>query len=226
MIPVTICVLARFNEVFAKFADTVTRFEPATSKILVRDGYDVAISGLDSTWQVIQGPEQFSMAGNGNLALRAAPANSDILYCGDDVRFRSPDATAILQAQAYADPTIGILSPQIIGRGSTPQVRPKHNLVSVPALEMWFPCVYLKREMIDKVGYLDEAFKGFGSDDYDYCLRVMKAGYRLAVTMYVQVEHEASPDGGPTTFTKKIGAEEWRRQQKSAYSTLRAKHGL
>jgi GT2 family glycosyltransferase len=194
-------------------------------KVLVRDGDEVFTNHLDSSWTVIQGPEKFSMAGNGNLALRGAPPYSDILYCGDDVRFLTADTTKVLQEQAYSDSTIGILTPRIIGRGSAPQISPRRNLDTVKPLDMWFPCVFLKRELIDKIGYLDEDFNEFGSDDYDYCLRTVKAGYRLAVTTQVSVEHEAAPNGGPTTFMKKLGSAEWQRQQRMAFRKLRAKHG-
>jgi hypothetical protein len=223
MKPVTICVLAKYNEVFTGFLKTSTLYEPSTPKILVRDGHDVP---SPEGWQVIQGPEKFSMAGNGNLALKAAPADSDILYCGDDIRLLAQNTTGILQQQAYIDPAIGILTPRIIGRGSEPQMRPVCNLATVPPIEMWFPCIYIKRELIEKIGYLDEEFNEFGSDDFDYCLRTVKAGYRLAVTDQIAVEHESASDGGPTTFTKKLGAAEWRRQQIVAREKLRRKHRL
>jgi GT2 family glycosyltransferase len=128
--------------------------------------------------------------------------------------------------QAHSDPSIGILSPQIFGRGSRTQVSPTGNLVTVDPIDMWFPCVYFKREMLDDVGYLDEQFNEFGSDDYDLCLRAVRNGWRLAVTNQVQVIHESSPDGGPTTFAKKLGEAEWQRQQKLAFQKVRAKHRL
>ncbi len=222
MNPVTIVVLSKYNEVFIPFWETVSRTEPTTKKVLVRDGDEVFTNHLNDSWTVIQGPEKFSMAGNGNLALKGAPSNSDILYCGDDVRFRQVDTTKILQEQAYSDPIIGILTPRIIGRGSPQQIDPRHNLMTVKPIEMWFPCVFLKRELIDKIGYLDEEFNEFGSDDYDYCLRTVEAGYRLAVTTQVSVEHEAAPNGGPTTFSR--AGDGWKRQQQAAYQKLQKKH--
>ena len=222
MNPVTLVVLSKYNEVFTPFWETVSKFEPLTPKILVRDGDAVFTNHLDSSWTVIQGPEKFSMAGNGNLGLRSVPSNCDTIYCGDDVRFCQVDTTKILQEQAYSDPTIGILTPRIIGRGSPQQIDPRHNLMTVKPIEMWFPCVFLKRELIDKIGYLDETFNEFGSDDLDYCLRTVKAGYRLAVTTQVSVEHEAAPNGGPTTFSR--AGDGWKTQQRAAYLKLQKKH--
>jgi hypothetical protein len=225
MNPVTICVLSKYNEIFTPFWETVSRLEPSTMKVIVRDGTEVVTDHLDSSWTVIQGPEKFSMAGNGNLALRGAPPYSDILYCGDDVRFLTADTTKFLQEQAYSDSTIGILTPRIIGRGSAPQISPRRNLDTVKPLDMWFPCVFLKRQVLDTVGYLDEQFSEFGSDDYDYSLRVVKAGYRLAVTTAVSVQHEAGLDGGPTTFSRSISPATRIVQQRMAFRKLRQKHG-
>jgi len=130
-----------------------------------------------------------------------------------------------LQEQAYSDSTIGILTPRIIGRGSAPQISPRRNLDTVKPLDMWFPCVFLKRQVLDTVGYLDEQFSEFGSDDYDYSLRVVKAGYRLAVTTAVSVQHEAGLDGGPTTFSRSISPATRIVQQRMAFRKLRQKHG-
>src|ERR1700675_207853 len=217
---VTICVLAKYPSVFKGFFDTATRFEENTPKVLVRDGNEIP---SPSGWTVIQGPEKFSMAGNGNLARKAAPLDSDVLYCGDDVRFLEPDTTKLLQEQAYQDDHIGILTPRIIGRGSNAQVNPRYNLETVQPIEMWFPCVYIKREVFNRIGYLDDSFNEFGSDDLDYCLRTVKSGLRLAVTTQVAVRHEHAPNGGPTTFTMKLGAAEWQRQQRLAYEKLQKK---
>jgi GT2 family glycosyltransferase len=221
---VSICVLGKYPEVFEKFLWSVCKYEPDTPKVFVRDGHDIEFQA-NTSWEVIQGHEPFSMAGNGNLALKAAPKHTDVLYCGDDIRFTA-HTTAVMYDQAHSDPSIGILSPQIFGRGSRAQVSPTGNLVTVDPIDMWFPCVYFKREMLDDVGYLDEQFNEFGSDDYDLCLRAVRNGWRLAVTNQVQVIHESSPDGGPTTFAKKLGEAEWQRQQKLAFQKVRAKHRL
>ena len=52
-----------------------------------------------------------------------------------------------------------------------------------------FYCVVIKREVIDKIGYLDEIFNPGSSEDIDYCHRAENAGFKL-----VQVDHlEPSP---------------------------------
>src|ERR1700740_2609081 len=112
--PVTIVVLAKYKEVFQPFYDSVQRFAVGIPVVLVRDGDEVP---TPTGWTIIQGPEKFSMGGNGNLGLKAVPPDHDILYCGDDVRFLVEDTVNKIQSDAYTDEKIGILSPRIIGRG-------------------------------------------------------------------------------------------------------------
>src|SRR5271157_933337 len=219
---VTIVVLAKYDDIFQKFVESVAKYEPTRPKILVKDGNEILEP--EGNWQIIQGAEKFSMAGNGNLGLKAVPADHDVLYVGDDVRFTEEKTIERLQTIAYSKPNIGILSPKLIGRGSPSQVNPPAKLAAVPPFQMWFPCIYIKRELIDKIGYLDERFNDFGCDDFDYCIRALLEGYLLAVTSEVSVEHEASPEGGPTTFVKKLGMNEWSRQQREAQIKIRTKY--
>lgn len=228
MKPVAIVVLTKYQEVLLPFLESVGKFASADiPKVFVVDKGDIdirTIQGLSST--ILDGPEKFSMAGNANIGLKGVPEGHDVLYCGDDVRFLEPKTVERLQEIAYSDPTVGILSPKLAGRGSPAQINASDKLQDVKPLEMWFPCIYIKREVIDKIGYLDEQFSEFGSDDLDYCIRTRLAGYRLCVTDRVTVQHEASPEGGPTTFVKKLGVAEYQKQQDRSYEKLRVKYNV
>ena len=52
-------------------------------------------------------------------------------------------------------------------------------------------CLLIKKEVIRRVGVLDERFGPGGYEDYDYCLRVHQAGYRLALAEDVFLHHFA-----------------------------------
>jgi len=227
---VTIVVLAKYKEIFQGFVESVEKIAPNFQKVLVADGTEVleVLEALPakakSTWTVIPGPEKFAMAGNGNLGLKAVPSDSDILYVGDDVRFLHEKTVERLQEYAYREPTIGILSPRLLGRASNALANPSADITFIRPMEMWFPCVYIKRELIEKIGYLDERFNDFGSDDLDYCIRAQIAGYKLAATSFVTVQHEMSVEGGPTTFVKKLGVAQWQQQQAKALEKLREKY--
>jgi O-antigen biosynthesis protein len=55
-----------------------------------------------------------------------------------------------------------------------------------------FFCVYIKRSVINSIGVLDENF-GFGqSDDVDYCIRAMKAGFKIALATDLVIQHQVS----------------------------------
>ena len=52
-----------------------------------------------------------------------------------------------------------------------------------------FFCTMLRRDVIEKVGYLDECFGvGFGDDD-DYCLRANNCGFKLALVQDLVIPH-------------------------------------
>ena len=55
-----------------------------------------------------------------------------------------------------------------------------------------FFCVALRRETADKAGLLDEAFDLGNYADDDYCLRMLKAGYRLICREDIFVYHRGS----------------------------------
>jgi len=73
-------------------------------------------------------------------------------------------------------------------------------------------CTLIKREVIDKIGYLDEAFGMGGYDDTDYSMRALKAGYLCASVHSSYVYHKKHVSfkamGAKDSFTLK-GQEEY-----------------
>lgn len=199
MRPVTIAVLGKFPDIFNGFVESADKFLPDIPKVFVRDGSEIIYPTGDK-WSCLQGPSVFSNPGNANQAWQAAAPDSDILYCGDDVRFLQNDTWQKLQEVAYSDPAIGMLSPRIIGAaGNALQTSPKPTGVTYSNQRLALICTYIKREVIDKVEYMDPVFGGsYGWDDDDYNYRVRKAGFRLAVTPTVSVEHRHAA----STFTR------------------------
>ena len=222
MRPVTIAVLGKFPDIFNGFVESADKFLPDIPKVFVRDGSEIVYPS-GAQWTNLQGPPTFSNPGNANQAWQAAAPDSDILYCGDDVRFVQHDTWQMLQEVAYSDPKIGMLSPRIIGAaGNALQTHPKPEGVTYSSQRLALICTYIKREVIDAIGYMDPIFGGsYGSDDSDYNYRVRKAGYMLAVTPKVNVEHHhaastftrTGPGNDCTTgaekFRQKWGMEAW-----------------
>jgi glycosyltransferase involved in cell wall biosynthesis len=79
--------------------------------------------------------------------------------------------------EPFNSPQVGLTAPVKFAfdcRGTTKE-----------ALAFW--CTMIKREVFEKIGYLDEIFNPFGCEDIDFSIRAVNAGYRL-----VQVPHDVS----------------------------------
>lgn len=76
----------------------------------------------------------------------------------------------------------------------------QHKEESMPFHRLVFFCIAIKREVIDKVGLLDEQFTPGNFEDDDYCLRAIEAGFRLGIAQDVFIHHM----GGATHKTLKI----------------------
>jgi GT2 family glycosyltransferase len=50
-------------------------------------------------------------------------------------------------------------------------------------------CILIKRPAADRIGPLDTRFSIGGYEDFDYCLRLRRAGYRLLFCDDVYVHH-------------------------------------
>ncbi len=59
-------------------------------------------------------------------------------------------------------------------------------------LEPLFSCVVIRREVIEKIGLMDENFTPAFWEDQDYCLRALYAGYSLATSNRAFVYHNHS----------------------------------
>lgn len=186
---ICLVVLSRYPDLFKPFAEQVDRLEPKwdlrddVDCILVRDGNEINWTDDFYEWSGYQGVEPFVYAKNVNLAWRALP-ESDILLCGDDVRFETTFIDP-LRDVAYSDPKIGIATVQLYGQSP-------------------FVCGYFKRSVLEDVGLMDERFVGYGKDDSDWCVRMEALGYRTQPTETVKATH-----GGGTSFlrrAKEIGS--------------------
>ena len=173
---VKLIVLSRYADLFTGFRANVEMWEPELKKILVRDG-DQIEPFYAQNWSVIDGVQPFSYARNLNRGLQLYRC-CDIIVCGDDVRFESKFVEA-LQRTAYSDPAIGISTAQLHGQSP-------------------FVIGYIKRKVLNDVGYLDEQFDGYGMEDNDWFHRMALMGYRTQPTDEVKCVHT----GGTSFFRR------------------------
>lgn len=188
---VTLMTLSKFPDIFSHLHQSVLQFAPNVDKLVVKDASTEALPAVG--WTVLDAlPGTFVFANNWNMgAQHVLRTGNDLLFVNDDVELVQPDTVERLQRIAYADPSIGILSPLIRGTVGNPlqSVAKRVRQLTYSDYGLAFVCVFIKAEVLRKVGLVDTRFVEYGSDDIDYCIRAQKAGYRLAVTPEVIVNH-------------------------------------
>jgi hypothetical protein len=219
-----IVVLSRFPEIFAGFRECVDRDAPASMKHVIWDGFKWTGpiphnighgKGWIESWvdeSFIEKP--FKISRNANIGFATLLEGRDLLYAGDDTRIIEPNTIKRLQELAYSDSAIGILSPRINGYAQAVQMNPINSPIT------WTPFVafiftYIKREVIEQVGYLDELFEGYGWEDLDFCYRVRKAGFKIGVARNVTVNHGVDGFDYGSTF-RRVKTEEQMGQENLA----------
>jgi hypothetical protein len=177
----TILVLSRYADIFDAFHTMVDILVPGTPKILIRSGNEIA-APRGVMWRTQQGTEPFNFSRSANDGFAMASPN-DVVLCGDDLRVQTEDFVNILQRVAYSDPKIAVAVPELGGQSI-------------------FVCAYIKREILQGLGGLDEELSGYGWQDNDFYRRYEAAGYKTQPTTEVVAEH-----CGGTSF--------WRRERET-----------
>jgi hypothetical protein len=195
--PATIIVPSKFNDIFQPCKESINRFCPRQHKILVRDGHDIA---PPDSWKTIQASGPFVYSRNINLGIKQS--TGDVLLTNDDVRFTHPYTLEIMQNVMEKNPDVGILSPLIIGDVGEFFQSHATKTLHYTQVRLCFVCVLIKKEVLDKVGLLDERFTGYGYDDCDYSRRVVEAGWKLGVTGKAKVVHGHGNDRRSASYNR------------------------
>lgn len=204
----------------------VWRYEPGARVIVVNDGLefpDEESKDFCHEAQVIQGERPFVFSQAINSGIRAA-GEDDVIALNDDALLLTPGGFSLLAKTAAEHPEYGVIAAACNNVGNQNQwPRGTGGLRYEPRM-LCFTCVHISRKVIDVVGLLDENFKLYGLDDDDLCLRVRKAGFKLAVHDGCIVDHTKlmSTFRGPARrggdfsanleiFKKKWGHDNWGR---------------
>jgi GT2 family glycosyltransferase len=196
---VSIVVLSKYRDIFARFNESVQKFNPI-QKVLIRTGNDIPFPDTGG-WHVFTPEGEFNFARFANIGIKAC--FGDVMIVNDDVTFPDPQTVQRLYEAAYSSKTYGIVSPKIVGGGQVPQTDvPGGTIITTPHF-LAFVCVYIKREVIDNIGFLDERYSdGYGYEDVDYCVTARKAGYELAVTGHTSIQHGYDRQSCSTSFIR------------------------
>jgi GT2 family glycosyltransferase/glycosyltransferase involved in cell wall biosynthesis len=171
------------------------------------------IAGVDL---LIAAERNEGFAANVNRGLRASAEDRDVIVLNSDVE-ALPSWLECLQYAAYRYEDGGIVGAQLqypdgrIQFGGTVRNRDQPEWFdhryrgkpskwgpagqASPALAITGACMYVRREVIERVGLLDERY-GMGYEDVDWCLRAWQAGFRVLYFPSAQLVHHESVTRG------------------------------
>lgn len=117
---------------------------------------------------------------------------SGMLEClnnGMDVGIVGPMTNNISGPQQV--PIVGYNSMQELN-GYAQEFRKRNRFRRIPQRRIVGFCILFRRELVDKIGMLDESFESGNFEDDDFCLRAALAGYRNLIAADVFVHHYGS----------------------------------
>lgn len=154
-----------------------------------------AIDGIE----LVEGERNAGFAANVNRGLRAADPAHDVVVLNSDVE-ALPGWLACLQFAAAQAEDIGIVGARLIypderiqfagtvrNLGAPEWFDHRHRFkpadwgpaaIAGPTLAVTGACMYVRRELIDAIGLLDERYP-MAYEDVDWCLRAWEAGFRV-----------------------------------------------
>jgi len=177
--------------------------------------------------EVVAGDENAGFAVNVNRGLRAAAPERDVVVLNSDMEARS-GWLACLQYAASQDEDVGIVGAQLLypdGRiqfGGTVRNRDAPEWFdhryrfkpagwgpacqAGPALAVTGACMYVRREVIERVGLLDEGYP-MAYEDVDWCLRAWQAGFRVLYFPAARLVHHESVTRGTELGEREVASQ-------------------
>lgn len=209
-----------------------------------------AIDGIDV---LVQSERNSGFAANVNRGLRATLPERDVVVLNSDMQ-ALPGWLEGLQYAAYRDSDVGIVGAQLLypdGRiqfGGTVRNRDAPEWFdhryrfkpgdwgpaaqTSPALAVTGACMYVRREVIERVGMLDERYP-MAYEDVDWCLRAWQAGYRVRYFPIARLVHHESLTRGATQGERELASQRlfWERwseffDERSVYAGDQPPDGL
>jgi GT2 family glycosyltransferase/ubiquinone/menaquinone biosynthesis C-methylase UbiE len=175
---------------------------------------------------VVANSANLGIAGGRNRGFReAACRGADYVLSLDNDAYIEAHLIEALVAVAESDPCIGIVGPktymddgsgkiQCAGgritytqnvcceRGSAELDRGQYEQIDDVDYFPGFGFM-ARREVFEKLAFLDESFYGYGHEDTDFCLRAMRLGYRVVYVPHAVMWHRGSATIGSYSPHKK-----------------------
>ncbi len=165
---------------------------------------------------MIESPENTGFAANVNRGLRATDPRQDVVVLNSDMT-AEPGWLACLQYAASRGKDIGVVGGRLLYRDNRIQYAGTVRNLGAPE---WFDhryrfkpanfgpaqvsqlvlaatgaCMYIKRELIERIGLFDEAYP-MAYEDVDYCVRAWEAGYHVSYAPLAVLYHDESVTRG------------------------------
>jgi len=158
--------------------------------------------------RLVHNSSNLGFAKANNQAIELCDHGSDVVLLNNDTEILQRDWLARLQQSAYRSPDIGIVGARL----KRPDGMLQHAGTYMPIETFWgqqigslekdinqynldtevegvvFACVYIKRNVLDEVGVLDENYFSY-FEDTDYCLRSKQHGFKVICCGSVTVLH-------------------------------------
>jgi GT2 family glycosyltransferase len=155
-----------------------------------------------------------------NAGIAAAAPGSDVVLLNNDVEVLAPGWLEELRRTAHSSPDVGIVGCRLV----LPDGRLLHAGTYILPDTCWgqqigaletdvnqyaatrevegivFACAYIRREVLDAIGALSEAYVSY-FEDTDYCLRARDAGFRTLLCGAVTIVHH---EHGSTSDTPEV----------------------
>ncbi|MGI8904027.1 MAG: glycosyltransferase [Solirubrobacteraceae bacterium] len=183
-----------------------------------------ALAGI----RLIEGRRNAGFAANVNRGLRAADPSHDVVVLNSDV-IALPGWLECLQFAAVQGDDVGIVGAKLLyaddriqfagtvrNLGAPEWFDHRHRFraadwgpanIAQPVLAITGACMYVKRELIERIGLLDPDYP-MAYEDVDWSLRAWQAGYRVIYWPRAQLRHLESVTRGT-----EVGVRERRSQQ-------------
>ncbi len=158
--------------------------------------------------KVIYNERNLGFARANNLAIRAADPESDIVLLNNDVEIYQRDWLSQLQSTAHTREDWGIVGCRLCwpdgilqhagaympietwwGQQIGAREKDVNQYNSIREVEaVVFACVYIRRDVIDRVGLIDERYFAY-FEDTDFCFKAKRAGYKTVCCGAVTLVH-------------------------------------
>ncbi len=217
--PLVSIILLNYNgfEDIRSCIDSISRNTPESHEIVV---FDNASTDSSPTYLrslpgifLVESPVNLGCpAGRAQAMTYIHPASRYIIFLDNDTVVTKGWITKFI-THTERDRTIGIMGPRSNYVSGTQLVRDvsysnikelesfalqwslKNKGVSTPTHRLIGFCMFITRDVIEKVGSIDASFGKFGFEDDDYTWRTVVAGFKAMIANDVFIHHKGGPQG-------------------------------